>query len=374
METKERTDMGETVEGWGKSLQAAVCEKCDWQYLLPAGEALPRCPHCFGAQLTPLSEHLEGLPYLRPPELIVPFALSAEMLAQRVAAFAEGIPFSPSDLNYQALRTRLHPLYLPVWLVDVEVTAAWQGEAGYDYEVVSHQDRYADGSDGWVSQQVKERRVRWEPRMGRLQRLYPNIMSPAVEGEAVLKRHLGRYDMKAAQPYTPDLLKQEWVRLPDRSPEAAWADAEPAVRTAALEECRSAASADHFREFRWTPEYASRTWTLFLLPVYTTYYLDDAQQPQPVLIHGQTGVISGVRKASMQRARKAALIIGVVAVVLFLLSLVLLGVGVVVPPLVVLGGIGMTVAVFVGVGATIPILWAWYFNTRGSEGTQEEGK
>jgi len=374
METKERHETEDILTGWGKSLQAAVCEKCDWQYLLPSGEALPRCPHCFGAQLTLLGESLEGLPYLRPPELIIPFALSAELLAQRVAAFAQGIPFCPPDLSYQALRSRLRPLYLPVWLVDTEVAATWQGEAGFDYEVVSHQDRFDDGGGGWVSQQVKEGRIRWEPRVGRLQRLYPNILSPAIEGDAVLKRHLGRYDMKAALPYTPELLKQEWVRRPDRSPEAAWADAEPAVRTAALEECRTAAGADHFREFHWTPEYAQRTWTLFLLPVYTTYYLDDEQHPQPVLIHGQTGVISGVRRASMRRARQVALIIGAVALFLFLLSLVLMGVGVVVPPGAVLGGLGIAAAVVVGWGAAIPVLWAWYFNTTDSEAAQGEVK
>ena len=152
------------------------------------------------------------------------------------------------------------------------------------------------------------------------------------------------------------------VRLPDRAPEAAWADAVPAFQAAAGEECRQAASADHIRQFRWSPTYASQHWTLLLLPLYATYYLDDDAEPRPVLINGQSGRVFGVRRASMQRAQHTALIIVAIAAVLFLLSLAVGVAGLAVPPLLAVGGIGGVLALCVGLGAIIPIVRAWQFN------------
>jgi len=255
---------------WGQAMQGAVCPHCDWRYLLPEGAALPMCPHCYQAQLTVLDDAWEGLSGLRPPELFLPFSLDAAALERRVAAFAEGIPFPPHDLNTQALRSRLRALYLPVWLVDVGVDAAWQGEAGFDYEVVSHQDRFDDRQGGWMSHEVKEKRVRWEPRVGRLRRTYSNVLAPALEEDAVIRRRLGGYDLKAAQSYDADALARSMVRLPNRTPEDAWSDAVPKVQALATDECRHAAQADHFRAFRWTPAYADQNWTLMLLPDYAT--------------------------------------------------------------------------------------------------------
>jgi len=60
-----------------------------------------------------------------------------------------------------------------------------------------------------------------------------------------------------------------------------------------------------------------------LIPVFTAWYLDDEQQPQPVLIHGQTGQLSGPRRASMRRAQNTAFIMAGVAGALFTISLIL---------------------------------------------------
>ena len=85
----------------------------------------------------------------------------------------------------------MYPPLVPVWLVDGEVQAEWRAEAGYHYQVVSHQDRYEDRRGGWSSREVKETRTRWEPRLGRLKRAYQNLRAPALEEQAPgrLRRH-----------------------------------------------------------------------------------------------------------------------------------------------------------------------------------------
>jgi hypothetical protein len=250
-----------------------------------------------------------------------------------------------------------------MWLVDSEVEAIWQAETGFNYEVVSHQDSFDQNRAGWVSREVTETRIRWEPRTGRLARPYQNIVAPALEEHHRLTQQVGRYELKQAQPYQPGAVADSFVRLPNRPPADAWPEAIPPIRAAASEECRRACRADHLREFRWSAQYANQNWTLLLLPIYATYYLDDQDRYQPVLIHGQTGRLQAPRRSSMRRARQVAFIILAVAGALFLLSLIVAAAGLALaPPLLVLGVIGLVIALGLGLLAITPIVIVWQFN------------
>jgi hypothetical protein len=325
-----------------------------------------RCPHCFAAALTfvpePQGGLAEKLAYTSPPELVLPFSLSPERLSQAIATFARGIPFAPPDLNPKSLAARMKRVFLPQWLVDASLRATWQADMGFNYEVVSHQDRFSDSGGGWRSQEVKETRIRWEPRLGQLERVFPNLTAPALETHARLRGLVGDFDPATAQPYQSQMASTSFVRLPDRSPEDAWPDVLPGLQAAAALQCQQACSADHQRDFRWQPEITGRNWTLLLRPLYTTYYLDDHNQPQPVIINGQTGQASGVRRSSMKRAQRTALIILVIAVVLFAISAILALAGIAVPPLLPLGGVGVLMAVLVALGAVIPLALVWQYN------------
>jgi hypothetical protein len=226
--------------------------------------------------------------------------------------------------------------------------------------VVSHRERYHNGR--WQTQEVREGRIRWEPRVGRLERTYHNQPAPAVEEQGLLRRRLGDYDLQAAQPHRSELTAETAVRLPDRPPQDAWSDAEPGVYTAAMAECRRAAKADHIRDFHWSPAYRSRNWTLLLLPLWTTCYRDDDGAWQPVLIQGQSGHLSGRRRASLKRARRLSIPLAAVAAVFLALSLLVALAGLVWPELVPLAVAGLLAAVAAGLLAPLPLLVAWNFN------------
>jgi hypothetical protein len=127
-------------------------------------------------------------------------------------------------------------------------------------------------------------------------------------------------------------------------------------------ECEQACQGQHFREFRWQADYHNQHWTLLLLPVYTTYYLDDEDRPYPLLIHGQTGRLSGQRQASMRRARRTTLTIAAVAVALFLVSLLLAGASLLVEQLFIVAVCGVLLSILVGVLSLIPLGMVWQFN------------
>jgi hypothetical protein len=312
--------------------------------------------------MIPLSDAAEAVHTVRTPEFVIPFALSDETLARRVEDFARRIPFAPQDLNAAALRSRLQAIYLPNWLVDAQVEALWEAEAGYNYQVVSHEEHYDDARGGWVTREVEETRVRWEPRVGRLRRTYHNVPAPALEEDAALRERLGDWDAAAREPYRPSMVAQAAVSLPDRTPEDAWPAVLPTVRGRAAQECQRAADADHLRQFRWKPLTTERNWTLLLVPVYTTYYEDDEGRARVLLIHGRSGQMHGAQRASTVRARRRAVIIAAVALLMLLLSLVVAGAGLIMPPLAVVGGVGGLVALLTGVGALVPVARAWQFN------------
>lgn len=349
-------------EAWGAELSPWICENCDWVFFSPDADQTQRCPHCYAAALAQLSGGLDELAYKHAPERLLPFTLQDVDIADRVRRFARGIPFPPADLNPPSLRERFQRVFIPMWLVDTRVNARWEAEVGFDYQVVSHRDRYDEDRGGWISAEVEETRVRWESRLGRLDRAYENVPAPALEAHADLQPALGNFDSTSAQPYQAGAISDSWVRLPDRRPTDAWPDVIPTLRDRALEECREAAGADHLRGFRWTPTYQAQHWTQLLLPIYTSYYRDDEGEAQAVTIHGRTGHVSGPRRGSMKRAQRVSLIMLLAALAigfLSLLAMILPGLNVALMPL---GILGLVVSILLGLSSVIPIASVWRFN------------
>jgi len=355
---------------WGGEYVAAVCEDCDWSFLVFPDLQTMHCPHCYQSTLKSIPEGDDReLPYSRAPELVVPFQVTPESTDDGINKFATKIPFAPKDLTSQNLRSRLRRLFLPMWLVDAEVQAQWWAEVGFDYKVVSHQSHYDDHRGGWSSREVEEGRIRWEPRLGRLERQYHNISTPALEEDMVIKQEMGAFKLGEAVEFQDKEIENSFVRLPNRDTKDAWVEATPAIQTAAAEECRQAAGADHIRQFSWKSQYLNNNWTLMLLPLYTTYYLDAEKVAQPVFIHGQTGQISGVRRASMKRGQRMSLIILVIADFIFLLSIILAVASVTLPILLVIGVLGFAIALLTAAGAVVPIALVWQYN-RGQKAGQ----
>lgn len=351
---------------WGITSQQAHCPRCNWQYLLPADATSVRCPNCLAADLKIVfSEGEDDLPQ---PEMYIPMQVSRSSLNTAIQNFSSGLWFPPGDLTPENLFKRTRLVYLPVWLVDSQVLAGWRAEMGYNYNVVSHQDRYDDRAGGWRSREVQETRLRWEPRLGELNRKYENIAAPALIHHAAAMRQLGDYDYRRAQAFSTNAAFNAglpWTAaLPDRSIEDAWPDAVPVIQAAAQEECRQAAAADQVRSFLWNAEFNQRNWTLLLLPVLSTYYLDDEQRARSVLVNGQNGKLSGVRRASWVRARSAAIWLGIAAALALIAALVLGGFGMVVPPLLVVSGVLFVVGLVLGVGALAPLIIVWSVNKK----------
>ena len=348
--------------GWGVSVGAVVCENCDWRFFHSLDRIPKRCPFCFRSTLSNLNQDEISHLITKSPEQYIPFTVDQDILNNDLLKFVKGIRFSPKDLSIQNLESRLRRVYIPKWLVDTDVNAIWEAEVGYDYQVISHRERYDQNSSGWKTQEITETRIRWESRVGRLDRTYHNIQSPGLEDAAEILQRIGNYDLSMVQDYKETVLSNTLIRLPNRSMEDAWTAALPSFQSAASSECKIAAEADHIRQFRWKPAYENHNWTLLLQPIYTTYYLDDDGMPQVVLMHGQTGRVNGARKASMKRALRTSMVIVIAATVLFMLSLIVALGSLVLQPLLLLGGAGFLLSILLVIMAAIPVGLVWQFN------------
>ena len=216
---------------------------------------------------------------------------------------------------------------------------------------------------------MTETRVRWEPRVGRLNRAYENVAAPALDDHRALMARLGNLNLSQRTGYSPEAVAGAVVRFPSLEPEAAWPGVAAAFVRAAQAECRQAASADHIRDFVLQAEYSDLNWTLLLLPAYVTWY-QEGERIWPVLVNGQNGCVSGVRQASARKANVTSLVLGAVGLLLFLVGGGLALLGAALPPAAMVGLVILVIGLLLAVAAPIPAIGIWVFNRRSSHSPQ----
>ena len=347
-----------TATLWGAALQPAGCAQCRQAHLVEAARLSQPCPNCARGQLVSQPASLRP----EPPELLVPFGKSRQDVRAALDQFAGEVWLRPDDLDAGTMLQRAVPVYWPMWLVDSDVEGGWQAETGFDYQVKSSQESYTGRS--WTTRDVVETRVRWEPRLGQIDRHYDNIAVPAISDHQQLVHHTGAYQMAQAVAYAPPHVAGAALRVPDLPPESAWPLAQANLDKAAAEECRQAANAQHLRNFSLRAAYENLHWTQLLLPLYATYYTDDEGRPRPVYINGQTGAIGGVRLASQRKGWMWAGIMGGIAASVFVAALLVSALGAVFPPAVIIGVILGILAVGLACAAIVPAAWPWQWNRR----------
>jgi hypothetical protein len=341
---------------WGAPLQPAGCPACRQVFLVEATRLGQACPNCAKGKL-------QAQPaLLRPeaPELLAPFRYNRSNLRPGLEKFVKEVWLRPEDFETEKLLQRAVPVYWPMWLVDSEVVGHWQAETGFDYQVKSSQESYGHG--GWSTREVVETRIRWEPRAGQIQRHYDNVAAPALSEQSRLFKLVGQYQLNQAAAYQPEQVKGAVVRVPDLPPESAWPLAQTQLDEAAETECQQAAGAQHIRNFTVRADYQSLHWTQLLLPLYVTWYTDDQGQPHPVYLNGQSGVIGGTRLASQKKGWQWAGILLAIAAVTFLLALLCAGLGLVFPPVMILGILVGIVALILACAAIVPAAWPWQWS------------
>jgi len=345
---------------WGTlDFQAAGCANCQKAYLIKAPpDAAVLCPSCCVANLAAQPVYLRR----EPPELIIPFHLKAENIRTALEKFINEVWLRPDDCNIDILVQRIRPVFFPMWLIDCDIYGAWEAEAGFTYHVKSSQEFFSHGQ--WQTREEIEERVRWEKRVGQISRRYENIPVPATQDYPDLIRQIGTYTLDTAQPFQPEWVNADIIRVPDEPNQNSWYTAQSILDKKAAQECQQAAGAQYQRSFSLTAEYRSPNWTQLLLPVYITYYTADNGQRQQIFINGQTAKVGGVRLASQRKGWQLAGIALGIALLLAVLGALAMFIAPLLPPVGIIGIIFLFLALCAGVAAIIPVVYPWQWNRR----------
>ena len=346
---------------WGITLFPLGCPHCKQVYLVQNEQSEQRCPYCAHETLTAQAVRLRS----EPPEAVIPFKIQKSDLRLPLEQFAKRVWLRPDDFTPDNLLQRLTPIFLPLWLVDCQMQGNWEAEAGFNYEVKSSKESYRDGT--WVTTPVIETRIRWEKRMGELNRKYNNISAPALSHYTEITDKIGKFDLSLARSYHFQIIKNILLNVPDLPPDTAWPLAKSNFNKAAEQDCLKAAGAQHIRNFSIHAEYKSQNWTQLLTPIYFTHYCDDEGNQYPIYIHGQTGHIEGLQWASPKKGWRWAGLSIAVAVIFFLLSLIFFAFNTVISDLLIPGILFAALAFASGIFSLVPLIWPWQWNRKQKE-------
>ena len=333
-----------------------LCIHCQRSFLSMAGLKDRRCPLC---QIGQLETHLDESQRVD-PEGILPFEVSSIQLQSIYADFVKGVWIKPTDFTPEALSTRSVRLFWPNWLVDCDVNGAWKMEAGFDYQVESAKESFVDGQ--WQSVKRVKDRIRWEPRLGELNTHVENIAVPALREHQNRIKMTGPYAHDRAVLYQPPIADDALFEVPDLPPDEAWTEARPMVDKTIEATCQMAAGAQHSQHFELDAQYERQNWTQLYQPIIATHYRDDHDQPQILIVNGQTGQINGPRLASSKRGLKIAGWVAIGAGAFFLLALLVYLISLLVPDARVIAGLFGVLGLITGAIAIIPTVWPYFWN------------
>lgn len=345
-----------------------TCSYCKRSYYASPVFAEKPCPLCQKGKL----ENNRSEIFKIEPEKILPFKINKSRLQSILSNFVSGVWIKPTEFKPETLLSRALPIFWPLWLVDCDVAGNWQMEAGFDYQVESAKETFANGQ--WRSiKQIKER-IRWEPRLGQVATRVENVVVPALEEHQNRMTMTGNYPDKQAEPYKQTRKENILLEVPDIPTQKAWRLAKPLVNEKIDEICQKASGAQHSEKFTLNAEYHNPNWTQSYLPMFVTYYKDDNEQPQILIINGQTGQINGPRLASPKRGLKIAGMIAIGAGILLMIALLTFLLSLAISEVKTIAAFFGILGVGTGLTALIPALWPvlWNRNQTGPRLTNRE--
>jgi len=173
------------------------CPNCGAQVEFDADTHAAECPFCATPVVTDTGTHR----HIK-PKAVLPFALDERTAKQAMNDWLGRLWFAPNGLQDYARKGRkMQGIYVPYWTFDADTKTAYRGERGTVYYVTKTVTR--DGK----RVQVREQRIRWRPKSGRVARFFDDVL--VLAARSLPKRFtdaLEPWDLAALEPYAPEYL------------------------------------------------------------------------------------------------------------------------------------------------------------------------
>jgi DNA-directed RNA polymerase subunit RPC12/RpoP len=255
------------------------------------------CPFCGAAiVLEPDAEAMIT------PEAVLPFALTQEKALESFGEWINSRWFAPSSLKTLAAHDGIQGTYLPHWTFDSDTTTMYRGQRGdYYYETESYTD--SEGKD-----QTREvRRIRWYPAYGSVQRIFDDILVPAVTSLPADKlTELEPWDMPQVTRYRPEYLAGFQTLRYQVEPPEGFERFKQSVQGTIQADCRDDIGGDEQRVESVQTDWNAVTFKLLLLPAWLAAYRY-RDRPWQVMINARTGEVIGERPYSAVKIAAAVI-------------------------------------------------------------------
>jgi len=173
------------------------CPNCAAQVEFDDAVHSAECPFCATPVVTGTgtNRHIK-------PKAVLPFKLEERMARLAMTDWLGRLWFAPNGLQEYARKgRRMNGIYVPYWTFDADTKSRYSGERGTVYYVTKTVMR--DGK----SVQVREQRIRWSPKSGRVARFFDDVL--VLASKSLPKKYtdnLEPWDLAAMEPYRPEYL------------------------------------------------------------------------------------------------------------------------------------------------------------------------
>jgi predicted RNA-binding Zn-ribbon protein involved in translation (DUF1610 family) len=333
--------LDQSERGWGVERKAVHCESCNALFSAGEGELSTTCPFCGSNRVV---GHAALHDFIRPGHLI-PFVVDGTKCNAQVEEWLGRGWMHPPELRSTQAVGRFTGIYLPYWMFDARIGAAWKAEVGYEEQ----RRVYRDGQ--WET----ETEIRWRWEDGRVHLPVRNlIVRGTVAVSTVLQEKLYPYDLNGLVAYEASYLAGWQAQAYDVQLKPAWETGKRRMRERAKDACYDDISSSRVRNFSLTADFDKERWRYVLLPVYLATYAY-GNETYHVMVNGQTGAVAGQKPVAWLRVWLAialSLLPGVASGLLGLFTIPLGGVGVFILPIAfVLFITGLLISIYVFIQA-----------------------
>ncbi len=269
--------------GWGTERKTFSCQRCGARTTFEPGQAAGNCAFCGTSAVT---EAPPDANMIR-PEGLLPFATDRNMAVEKFRSWMGGLWFRPSDLKEKSSVTTLRGVYVPFWTFDAATHSAWSAEAGYYYYV---DVQVMENGRPTVK---KERRIRWQPTAGFLEKFFDDLPIAASRGlDRSLSQSIEPFPTEKLIPYEASYLSGFLAEEYAVGAEEALGHAKERMKDEIHAACANEVPGDTHRNLSVRTQYSGVSFKNALLPVWIAAY-EYAGKPYRFLVNGVTGKVAG---------------------------------------------------------------------------------
>lgn len=293
--------------GWGMERKVFHCTRCGASSTFEAGQAAGACAFCG----TPAVVEAPPDQDMVRPEGALPFRIDRKDAVGRFRTWVSSLWFRPNDLKSVSAISRMQGVYVPFWIFDALTHSAWAADAGYYYYVA------VQAVQGGRTVTRQERRTRWEPASGTLEKFFDDLPVIASRGlQRVLSEAIEPFPTNELRPYDKGYLSgfiaEEYGIAIKDALETAHQRMDAAIRS----ECASRVPGDTHRNLQVRTRYSEVAYKNALLPIWIAAYSYQGKTFQ-YIVNGATGKATGTAPYSLPKILMA--VAAIIAVILLVI-------------------------------------------------------